>query len=108
MGMTPAQYWDEDPKLAIAYREAHRLRRKTENENAWLVGLYVCDAFATVLKNAFSKRGTPPKTYIERPIDIVPLSEEEKKRREEEEYKKMDAAMRAMIARQKSEKQKGD
>lgn len=94
--------------MATAYREAYRLRRKTENENAWLAGLYVCDAFATVLSNAFSKRGKPPKTYIERPIDIVPLTEEEKKQREAEEFKKMEAAMRAMIARQKSEKQKGD
>ena len=107
MGMTPTQYWDEDPRLAIAYREAHRLRRQEDNENAWLHGMYVYDALAVALSNAFGKRGSKKLNYIERPVDIMPLTEEEKRRREAEEYKKMDAAMRAMIARQKSEKAKG-
>ena len=109
MGMTPAQFWEESPYLAVAYRDAYKLRREEQNEQAWLQGLYVYDALAVALSNAFAKRGAKAQTYIERPIDIFPPSEEEKKRREAEEYRKMEAAMKAMIAKQQAEKQsKGD
>lgn len=76
---------------------------------AWVQGLYVYDALAVCLSNAFSKSGAKRKNYIERPIDIYPPTEQEKKRREQEEYKKMESAMRAMIAKQRREKKtKGD
>ena len=109
MGMTEHQYWEESPQLAAAYRDAYKLRREAENEMAWVQGLYVYDALAVCLSNAFSKSGARKQNYIERPIDIYPPSEEEKKRREREEYKKMEDAMKAMIARQRQEKKsKGD
>ena len=85
MGMTYEQYWDAPPHLAVAYRKAHRLRRELDNEMAWLQGLYVYDAFAVCMKNAFSKRGAKKEQYIEKPFDIFPLTESEKKRREREE-----------------------
>lgn len=109
MGMTPTQYWEESPLLAVAYRKAYRLRREAENEQAWLQGLYVFDAFAVCLANAFSKRGAKKQTYIEKPIDIFPLTEREKKRREAEENAKMQAAMEAMAREQRRKKKsKGD
>lgn len=106
MGMTYEQYWDEPPHLAQTFRKAYRLKREVENENAWLTGLYMYDAFAVCLSNAFSKRGAKKKQYIERPIDIFPLTEREKKRREQEEFKKMDAALQAMRNAQQREKKK--
>lgn len=109
MGMSPEQYWDESPYLAVAYRKAYRLRRETQNEQAWLQGLYVFDAFAVCLANAFAKRGSKKQNYIEKPIDIFPLTEAEKKRREQEENKKMQQAMETMIRQQqRKKKQKGD
>lgn len=109
MGMTEQQYWDESPRLAAAYRDAYRLRREAQNEMAWVQGLYIYDAFAVCLSNAFSKSGAKKQNYIERPIDIYPPTEEEKKRREREEYKKMENAMKTMIARQRRDKNsKGD
>ena len=109
MGMTPKQYWDESPYLAVAYRKAYRLRRETQNEQAWLQGFYVFDAFAVCLANAFSKRGAKRVEYLEKPIDIFPLTEAEKKRREQEENKKMQQAMETMIRQQqRKKKQKGD
>ena len=108
MGMTYTQFWDESPYLAVAYRKAYRLKREVDNENAWLAGLYVCDAFAVSLANAFSKRGAKKRQYIERPIDIFPLTEREKKRREQEEFKRMDAALQAMRdAQQRTKKKQG-
>lgn len=109
MGMTYEQYWEQSPHLAVVYRKAYRLRRETENEQAWLQGLYVFDAFAVCLANAFAKSGQKRQRYLERPIDIFPLTEEEKKRREAEENEKMRQAMEAMAAKQRQrKKQKGD
>lgn len=109
MGMTPTQYWEQSPYLAVAYRRAYRLKREAENEQAWLQGLYVFDAFAVCLANAFAKRGSKKQNYIEKPIDIYPLTEREKKRREAEENAKMQAAMEAMVREQRRKKKsKGD
>lgn len=109
MGMTPYQYWEESPYLAVAYRKAYRLKREADNEQAWLQGLYVLDAFAVCLANAFAKRGAKKQTYLEHPIDIFPLTEREKKRREAEEYAKMQRAMESMVRKQQREKtSKGD
>lgn len=107
--MTYEQYWERSPYLAVAYRKAYRLRREMENEQAWIQGLYVFDAFTVCLANAFSKRGSKKQTYIEKPIDIFPISEREKMRREAQENAKMQQAMEAMMAKQRQrKKQKGD
>lgn len=109
MGMTYEQYWEWPPYLAVAYRKAYRLRREAENEQAWLQGLYVFDAFAVCLANAFAKRGAKKQNYIEKPIDIFPLTEREKKRREQAEQMKMQKAMEDMARMQRQrKKQKGD
>jgi len=109
MGMTYEQYWESSPYLAVAYRKAYRLRREAENEQAWLQGIYIFDAFAVCLANAFSKRGAKKQTYLDKPLDIFPLTEQEKKRREKEENAKMQAAMEAMMReQQRRKKPKGD
>ena len=109
MGMTYEQYWEQSPYLAVAYRKAYRLRREADNEKAWLQGIYVFDAFSVCLANVFAKRGSKKQTYIEKPIDIFPLTEREKKRREAEENAKMQAAMEAMMReQQRKKKSKGD
>ena len=104
MGMTYEQYWEMSPYLAVAYRKAWKLRKQVDNEQAWLQGLYVFDAFAVCLANAFAKRGAKKQNYIEKPLDIFPLTEREKKRREAEERAKMQEAMEAMIRKQQREK----
>lgn len=96
--------------MAIAYRKAYKLQRQIGNEQAWLVGLYNLHAFAIVLTNAFSKKGSKQQKYLERPIDIFPLTEEEKQRRLEEENKRMTDALKAMQRSQRNKKKpkKGD
>ena len=108
MGMSYEQFWDEAPQLAVAYRKAYKIKREIENEQAWLQGLYVYDAFAVCLASVFAKRGSKKPTYMDRPIDIYPLTEAEKKRREQEEYAKMQKAMEAMQRAQHRKEQKGD
>ena len=108
MGMSYTEFWDEPPFLAVAYRKAYRLKREIENEQAWLQGLYVYDAFAVCMANAFSKRGSKRQNYFEKPIDIFPLTEREKKERENAEFAKMQAAMESMIQEQRRKKKQGD
>lgn len=109
MGMTPEQYWEDDPYLAVVYRKAYKLKQETQNEMAWLQGMYVYGAFAVCLSNAFAKSSSKKQTYFEKPLDIFPLTDAEKKRREREENAKMQRAMEEMVRRQQREKkQKGD
>lgn len=107
--MTPTQYWEESPYLAVAYRKAYRMKRETENEQAWLQGFYVFYAFTVCLANAFAKRGAKKQNYIEKPIELFPLTEREKKRKELEEQQKMQQAMEAIARKQRMvNKQKGE
>ena len=109
MGMSYTEFWDEPPFLATVYRKAYRLEREVANEQAWLNGLYVYDAVAVCLANVFRKSGTKAQNYLERPIDLFPLTEEEKKRREQEEFEKLQKGFEAMRLRQQiSKKQKGE
>jgi len=109
MGMSFEQYWDEPPFLAVVFRKAFRLKRQIENEQAWLQGMYVYDAFAVCMSNAFSKPGAKKQSYLDKPIEIFPLTEREKKIREAQENAKMEQAMKEMIRRQQArKKQKGD
>lgn len=108
MGMTCEQYWDGPPSLAASYRKAYRLKRETENEMAWLQGLYVYDAFAVCIANVFRKKGAKLQSYIEKPIDIYPPTPAEKARREREEFEKMQRAMEEMRRAQKRKKKKAE
>ena len=108
MGMSYTEFWDEPPFLVVAYRKAYRLKREIENEQAWLQGVYVYDAFAVCLSNLFGKSGAKKQKYFERPIDIFQLTEKEKKAREKAEYAKMQAAMEEMVRRQQRKKKKGE
>ena len=85
-GMTWEQFWYGDPHIAQAYREAYMLKRKVDNEEAWISGLYVYNAFGAVLTTAFSKHQAK---YVERPFDIFPKTKEEKKIEERNEKKKL-------------------
>ena len=109
MGMSYEQYWEMSPYLAIDYRKAYRLKREQENEQAWLQGFYAYYAFTVTLSNAFKKRGAKRLEYIEKPIDIYPLTEAEKKRREREDRAKMQKAMEQIRRDQlRRKKAKGD
>lgn len=81
--MTPEQYWDDDYTLVIAYREAWKLRQRDKNYWLWLQGLYIHEAFGTVLSNAFAKAGTPPVKYLKEPIALTETEIKERRERDE-------------------------
>lgn len=76
-GMSYDEYWYGDPWRMKDYKTAYDLRNKRENQMMWINGLYMVNALSTVIGNAFSKKGTPPKKYLDKPLDIFPKTEAE-------------------------------
>lgn len=108
MGMTLEQFWDGSPYLVKTYRKAFQIRRELKNEMAWIQGLYVYDAIAVSLQNVLRKRGQKRENYIEKPIDIFPLTSAEKKRREREELIKNQKILEQMRANQQARKKRSE
>ena len=77
IGMSVEEYWCASPRLAVYYREAHKLRIEQRNQELWLQGLYNFNAFGTVLANAFAKKGASKHHYLEKPIQLFGKSEAE-------------------------------
>ena len=73
IGMSYAEYWEGDPKLAQYYRKAYRIKQEEINNNAWLQGMYIYDAVSTALHNAlrgFGKQKPPAKDYAKQPYEL--------------------------------------
>lgn len=70
MGMTSAEFWEQDPALVLAYREAHRRKFEEQNRLAWLQGRYIYDALCAVspLFHDLAPRGTTAAPYYSEPI----------------------------------------
>lgn len=103
--MTYEQYWYGDPWMTRAYAQAYLLKRKIENENMWIMGAYVTNAFATVLANSFGKKKTD---YLKKPLDLFPKTEAEQKAEIREERRKLIAKLNGMMkAFRKREKNTG-
>lgn len=92
-GMTWEQYWYGDPWALKAYKDAYNLKRRTANEEMWLQGAYTYHAFATVLGNAFAKKGSKPRKYLEKPLDIFPKTEAEMEAEARKEREKIIKAL---------------
>lgn len=93
MGMTSAEFWEQDPALALAYRKAHRLRFEERNHLAWLQGRYIYDALcaASPLFHDLAKRGTKATPYYEEPIKFY-HSEQERLEDEKEKLRQQTIA----------------
>lgn len=78
--MTMDEYWNASPHLVKYYREAHRHKVEERNQELWLQGLYIYNAFSVVLANAFSKKGATKHKYLDKPIELFPkaVSDDEK------------------------------
>ena len=85
-GMSYDEFWYGDPFRAVAYRTAHRLRIEQANQQLWMQGLYVHNAVAVAINNAFSKQ---KQKYIAEPIKLFEPTEDEKKAKIEETRRKL-------------------
>lgn len=87
IGMTETQYWDGDCALVTYYRKAEELRINRKNEELWMQGMYIYEAFGCVspVLHAFAKKGTKPLPYPAEPYALTKKQIDSK--REEEEKK---------------------
>lgn len=103
-GMTPEQFWDDDPDYFWAYLEAHEQQQKEQfeydNNVAFLQGQYFMMAIAQCLQ--FSKH--PKKIYPKKPFDVsqnqTVLTPEEKFSMMEEQ-RKAEMRMRCALFKRK-------
>lgn len=81
-GMTWEQYWYGDPWMVRDYQQAYLLKRRVDNEIAWIHGAYVHNAISAALATSFGKKR---ESYIKKPVDFFPKTnreiEEEKRQK---------------------------
>lgn len=68
IGMPREEFLNGDRDAFDDYEKAWECREIYRNQSMHLMGAYNCDAFGTVLSNAFSKKGAKGKKYMEHPI----------------------------------------
>lgn len=98
MGMTPREFWDDDPALARDYRKAQEIKNDETNRKLWLQGVYIYEAISDLapILQAFAKKGTKAKPYPERPYALT--VNDRKKVAKKEEQKQYDKAKQRMMA----------
>ena len=89
-GMSYDEFWYDTPYKAKFYREAYEIQVKHRDEEFWMQGVYIYDALCRVapILHAFSKAGTKPLPYPDKPYlckqnEVV--SEEDKEKQLENE-----------------------
>ena len=102
IGMSYAEYWDGDPKLAQYYRKAYQIKQEEINNTAWLQGMYIYDAVSTALHNSLrglGKNKPPAKDYAKQPYEFKNKvkSEAEKAREVQIEQQKAIAWMENFV-----------
>ena len=88
-GMSYNDFWFGSPYMAKFYREAHDIVVKKQDENNWMMGVYVYEALCDVspILHAFSKRGTKPLPYRDKPLTY----DENRDKTEEEKEREIEA-----------------
>lgn len=96
MGITYDEFWTLNPRKIKVIYEGYKLRRKIEDEKAWMLGGYIFQAVSVSLGNAFRKKNQKAKSYFE--IVEKPFLAELDKREmsEEEKQKRLDALMASL------------
>lgn len=89
-GMSYDEYWHGDAYRTKYYREAYKIQMKRKDEEFWMQGMYIYDALCRVspILHAFSKSGTKPLPYPEKPYSTDMkdyMSEEDKQQQIENE-----------------------
>lgn len=102
-GMGYDEFWTCSPERYKAYKDMHLLKLKQMNEQIWLQGAYICEAFGVNLANAFGGRGQPKQTYTKKPYDVFPKTEYEKEAETENLREQTIINMQMMFGRFKKE-----
>ena len=87
-GMSYDEFWYGSPYRAKFYLDSHKLKVKQKDEEMWIQGMYIYEALCKVspVLHAFSKKGTKPLPYSEKPY-LTSASSLETNRDKEQEIK---------------------
>lgn len=85
--MSYAEYWEGSPDLARYYREAFVMKQKrearTDDYNAWLNGMYIHEAIASIFCSSESNKYVyPGKPYLGQKAEQDRLTPEEKEEKQ--------------------------
>lgn len=83
------EFWKLSPRTLNIMFEGYKLRRKIQDEDAWILGGYIFHGVSVAMANAFRKKNQKSKSYfeiVEKPFlsDIEQagaMSEDEKQKR---------------------------
>lgn len=95
-GMTYDEYWYDDCFKVRFYRESYKLKLRKEDSDMWKQGMYIYEALCDVspILHAFSKQGTKPLPYRDKPMSVT---DEDMKAEEEKEIEIKNERMKAQI-----------
>ena len=85
-GMSYHDFWYGPAFMTTFYKDAHKLRLRQQDENNWMLGMYVYEAIldCSPILHAFSKKGTKPLPYAEKPYLMEKLQEKTQAEKEQE------------------------
>ena len=85
-GMSYNDFWYGPAFMTTFYRDAYKLRLRQQDENNWMLGMYVYEAIldCSPILHAFSKKGTKPLPYVEKPHLMDKLEKKTELEKEQE------------------------
>lgn len=85
-GMSYHDFWYGPAFMTTFYKDAHKLRLRQQDENNWMLGMYVYEAIldCSPILHAFSKKGAKPLPYAEKPYLTDKLNEKTAAEKEQE------------------------
>lgn len=66
-GMTPEQFWYDEPRLLDSYIKKRELELDAMNYNSWLIGFYVQYGIDKVIASAFGSKNV--EGYFNKPLE---------------------------------------
>lgn len=85
-GMSYNDFWYGPAFMTTFYRDANKLKLRRQDENNWMIGMYVYEAIldCSPVLHAFSKKGTKPLPYAEKPYLTDRFEEKTEAEKEQE------------------------
>ena len=95
-GMSYDEFWYGEAYRTKFYADSHKLKVKQKDEEMWIQGMYIYEALCKVspILHAFSKKGTKPLPFSEKPYLF---NSEQFKSEEEKEQEKKNAELIARL-----------
>ena len=86
-GMSYNDFWYGPAFMTTFYKDANKLKIRQQDENNWMIGMYVYEAIldCSPVLHAFSKKGTKPLPYADKPFLMDKLNEKDEINEEQEQ-----------------------